>query len=425
VRWTPGPAAAGSYDLAFSIPGSGESASVRLGVVEGWERPGNVPPDPAQYQEEYGLPVFHLRVGGNISSVAYTPATLTYRGHEYAVQVKHRGMRTLEFPKKSFTIDFPGERIADQALGFFGRKKLLLVTTFDDQTHVRNRLALELWQRLDPRRVTVKTASAVLYLNGDYRGVYMLSESVGGQMLAAHGLDGDGNLYQAKTHDANFGSIGHDGLPKDTWHDGYEKEEGTPLQGEPGAFDDLDAFVSFVATSDDATFAAQLANVAELDEYRDWWVLIMLAMSNDATRKNNFHYHNPLGGRWKTIAWDHGPSLGQDWVTMRTRATTSYDYGADNRLFRRLLSPPLDGGTRARLRRALDETARVSDMLARFDELVLETEAAARRDELRWLAQQRAFFGAEGRTDIGTYDDEVAYTSRWIAERWAYLATRY
>jgi len=421
IAWTPSLSDAGVYDVVARLPG-GETARGRLGVVDAWSARGNVRPDPVRYTEEYGLPVVHLDHAQAVSDAYTIPATLTYRGQTYDVTVKYRGSRTLEFPKKSYTLGFPGRRFSDPALGILDRKKIALVTTFDDQTGVRDRLAIELWKRLAPGRFAVRTASAVLYENGAFRGLYVLAEKLGGQVLSSAGLNGDGNLYQGKTHAANFAATLPDGSPKATWHDGYEKDEGTPIEGQPGAFDDLDAFVQFVATADDPTFAAQLPGLADVDEYRDWWVLVMLAVSGDTVGKNGMLYHDPVGGPWRATVWDWGASLGQDWQTFRTSAWDSWDFTGANRLFQRLLTPPFDGETRARLRAAVQQTVPIGDVLTLFDGMIAETAEVARRDDARWGDTQRAFFGAEGRSDWGSPQAEAAYTRRWLQDRWAYLA---
>lgn len=422
ITWSPTLSDAGVYDVVATLP-TGEAATGRLGVADAWDAGGNAPPDPVRYTEEYGLPVVHLAYDAGLSDASYVAATLTYRGKAYPVSVKYRGSRSLEFPKKSLTVKFPdGTLFSDPALGIVGRKKILLVTTFDDQTQVRDRLALALWKRLSPGRFGVTTGSAVVYLNGAFQGLYMISEKLGGQVLGAAGLNGDGNLYQGKTHAADFTATMPDGTPKPTWHEGYEKDEGLPPQGLPGAFDDLDAFVAFVAGADDPTFAAQLPAIADVDEYRDWWVMVMLFDSADCSNKNGMLFHDPRGGPWRAGAWDWGASIGQDWQTFRTSAWDGFSYAGTNRLFARLLSPPFADGTRARLRAAVLQQVPIADVLALYDGMIAPLAEVARRDEARWGAEQRAFFGAEGRTDWGSAAAEVAYVRRWLQDRWTFLA---
>ncbi|WP_243337725.1 CotH kinase family protein [Anaeromyxobacter soli] len=425
VVWQTGLADAGVYLATVRMPGKA-GAQLRVGIVDRWDATGNTPPDPARYTEEYGLPVFHLRVDAEITDLDYVPANLTYRGTTYSLRVKYRGASSLNFPKKSFTLSFPDEaQFSDPVLGFPPRKKILLVTTFDDQTLIRNRLTLGLWSLVADHPIDVRTASAVLYLNGEFRGVYMMSEKIAGQVLKEHGLDGDGNLYFAMSWFANFRETGPDGQPKVTWHDGYEKDEGTPLEGEPGAFDDLDAFVQLVATADDATFAAALPETVSVDEFRDWWVLAMLSYSTDSVGKNTFLYHDPQAGPWRATVWDHAGSLGQNYQMLRTSPQSSAEFIDRNHLFERLLAPPFGDLTRARLGTALRERVPSDAVLSEYDRLVAETAATAWRDDARWGSEQRAYFEAIGRTDWHSYEDEVAYAREWIAARWAYLAERY
>ncbi|WP_242360360.1 CotH kinase family protein [Anaeromyxobacter sp. SG17] len=425
IVWQTGLADAGVYRVSVRVPGK-IGAQLQLGIADRWNATANTPPDPARYTEEYGLPVFHLQVDeAALSDVDYVPAMLTYRGTNYSLDVKYRGAISLNYPKKSLTLSFPGGAFSDPVLGFPPRKKILLVTTFDDQTLIRNRLALGLWSLVADHPIDVRTASAVLYLNGEFRGVYMMSEKIAGQVLEEHGLDGDGNLYFAMSWFANFRETGPEGQPKVTWHDGYEKDEGTPLEGEPGAFDDLDAFVQLVATADDATFAAALPETADVDELRDWWVLAMLTYSTDCVGKNTFLYHDPRGGPWRATVWDYSGSLGRNWQTFLRGPENSTEFTDKNHLFERLLAPPFDTGTRARLGTALRERVPVEAVIAEYDRLVAETAAAAWRDDARWGSEQRAFFENWGRTDWHSYEDEVAYAREWIAARWAYLAERY
>ncbi len=420
IRWTTGPADAGVYEIAASVPIEPIEKKFTLGVADRFDASGNTPPDPARYTEEYGLPVFHLSVPGVISDLEYTPAVLTYRGHTFDVQVKYRGNKSLLFPKKSFTIDFPNELFSDPVLGFFDRKKVLLVTTFDDQSYLRDRLVLDLWKKLGGP-IWVQTASAVLFLNGEYFGLYTMSEKIAGQVLSRGGLDGDANLYMAKHRTANFYPYDSAGLPKTTWHDGYTKEEGFPLDGEPGAYDDLDAFVRFVVESDDATFAALLPGLIDVDEYRQWWALVMLTLAIDSANHNSFHYHDPAGGPWRTAVWDCAQALGG---ILRFPPSTATEFTPDNNLFRRLLLPPFEQATRARLGDLVQQVP-VTDVLAMIDDYTHQHDEAARRDQLRWNAEQVAYFSSVyGRTGWG-YDEEIAYVRQWVRDRWAYLQSTY
>jgi spore coat protein H len=106
MTMTPGLDAAATWELTLTVE-NGESVPLTIGVVDAWSDPANVPVvDPTQYTAEYGHPVFHLQTDPGINADAYTPATVTYRGHVYTAEAKHRGAASLGYPKKSYTLKF-------------------------------------------------------------------------------------------------------------------------------------------------------------------------------------------------------------------------------------------------------------------------------------------------------------------------------
>ena len=107
IAWTPGLDQAATWEFTLRVE-NGESVPLTIGVLDAWSDPGNVPVlDPARYTHEYGLPVIHLQTDPGITDAGYTPATITYRGHEFtATAAKYRGAASLGYPKKSFTLKF-------------------------------------------------------------------------------------------------------------------------------------------------------------------------------------------------------------------------------------------------------------------------------------------------------------------------------
>lgn len=425
LRWTPGLDQAGVYEIELEGKKK-RSGTLKVGVVDNWKDPANVPvQDPARYTEEYGLPVFHIQGASALNPEEHVPITLVYRGHTYAAEGKLRGSSSLAFPKNSYTLKFSKEDPFEEPLvaeGFTGRRSLVLVNTFNDNSYLRARLGFDTWSRLSPDAIHVKTFSAVVFLDGAYHGLYTVADHVNDDLMKAHGLSKDGNLYQANSGAANFRLVDPDGLPKRNLHVGYEKKEGLPEEGQPGAFDDLDAFVHFVATSSDEAFRDQGPGVFSVRDYADWWAFVTLLVAIDSDVKNSYHYHDPLGGPWRYVPWDLDGTFGQTWKTQRLHARAPLDTGADNELFRRLLAEPTFAGPlKARLRAALTGELAPALLHARLDAMAQELGPSARRDEERWREQYRAFPLWSWRTDFTTFDEEVEYVRAWILLRWAFL----
>lgn len=427
LTWTPGLDQAAVYDLTLRVADEATTGALRIAVADAFDTPGNVPPlDPLRYPEELGLPV--IFVTPTPTSEAYAPVTVTYRGHAYAALGKLRGASSLSYPKQSYTIKFaPGDHFdePDRAGGFRDKQRIVLTSTFDDNSYVRQRLAYEVWNRMDADHVAVQAYSAVVYLDGQFHGLYALTDHGDDDLFAAHGLARTGNVYKAINHDANFTLRTYEGDPKLTLHDGYTKKDGQPPDGQPGAFDDLDALVDFVARASDAAFAAEIATRIHVPDFRDWYVFATFLLASDSGGKNCYLFHDPAGGPWRYAPWDFNHSFGQAWETSRTGADDWDSFATKNRIFVRMqadptLGPTVDDRYRALLAGPLADAA----VLGLYDAMVAETAAVARRDWRKWGAAYRTFDRWRDRGDLNDYEGEVAYTRQWIAERGAYLRGR-
>jgi hypothetical protein len=426
LSFTPGLDQAAVYHLRLSAPSLGETGELVVGVADKFDDPSNLPvDDPLLYTEEYGLPVFFL--SQQPAASAYEAATVTYGGQDYVVQAKLRGASSLGYPKKSFTIDFSGNKLDDPERGFLEEKKIVLTSTFDDNSYLRAQLTWELWNRLEPT-IQVNSKLVVLYVGGVYHGIYAAMDHIDDELMDSQGLPEAGNLYKAVNHDANFKTTKNGGGAKTTMHDGYEKKHGDPAAD----FSDLDALVTFVSGADDATFALELGERVEVGDFEAWWMLVSFLKLNDSAGKNSYLHHSTLTP-WHVVPWDFNDSMGQSWQTLRQGATPIGTYYSNNRLFERLrthagFAPALA----ARLDAALAtggafDLAWVQD---RIDELAAELEPSALRDERKWRTQYLNYGGWKtSRNNAGDWTSfagdgggtpsEVDYVKTWLTARHA------
>lgn len=444
LSWRPGLDQAATYKLTARAMPWEEVATLDIAVVDRVDADDNQPlVDPATYHEEYGLPVLHLNTDPGVNDDEYTPATITYRGHAYTgSEAKFRGATSRWYPKRSFTLKFTKEdkfSDPDRAGGFNEKRKVVLITSFDDNSYVRQRLGYELWNRLDPSgHIRVQAYNVVVYLNGEYHGLYTLSDHIDGFLMEDFGYDQEGNLYKARDYDANwrrssgvnFNEAG-EAEPKVTLHDGFTKEEGTPEQGQPGDFDDLDAFVTWAADSTDAEFARTIDSTIARKEYEDWWIWVSYINAADSAGKNSYHYRDPLRADsvWHCVPWDLNASFGQDWQTLRNSADGSppdaWFKHVNNLFFRILEDPTLGPALEARYGEELNGPFATDTVLALFDSYVAEIEESARRDEQKWQDDYRNYMLWASRTDFTTFQEEVAYVRQWIADRHTFIDAIY
>jgi spore coat protein H len=446
VTWTPKLNQAAVYLIEISVPQYDEHGQVKVGVADKFDDPMNDPKvDPKTYTEEFGLPVMHLTTASNISRTTYSPAKIVYRGHSFTMPLaKYRGASSFGYPKKNFTLKFDKEDKFGEpnVLGFVKRRKIALITTFDDNSQVRYRMALELWNRMDPMNIQVKNYHLVLFLNGRYHGVYAFSDKIDHNLMQRHGLAETGNIFMARNHNGNFASWRYDeprpqnqSIQKTSMSEGYKKKDGLPAEGSAGAFDDIAQLVRFVATSDNTRFTAEIGKRMDLRDVYNWIIHCTAIQAWDTLGKNSLHYHDPMGdGPWRIILWDFNESFGQRWQTARFlqmidpkdviyQASGGFGYTNRNWLWRRLWNDATFGKeVRARYGMIIRTSLSYEVVSEVFEEMVKQTQAAAPRDERRWRSQYRSYFK---RSDYTTYEQEVALVRKWIKDRWTYLRGRY
>ncbi|MCP3143503.1 CotH kinase family protein [Pyxidicoccus xibeiensis] len=442
LRWTTAKGQAAVWNLTLRERSTDETGTLKVGVAvrlppDADGRTSVVIPDPMTYTEEYGLPVFHLTHEGALSSGGYIPAQLVYRGKRHDIEAQYRGATSSVFPKRSLTFKFKDEDLFDEPVfgdGFMDRKRVVLITPFNDNSYLRARLAFDLWNRMSPDHVKIRTYSGVLYVNGKYLGLFTVSDHVSKRLMAAHGIDKDADLFKAVLNTANFSRLTKNGAPKANLWEGVEKKEGTPEEGKPYAFDPYDALVAFVSDSDAEVFRADFPQRMNASDYVDWWIFNTLILGVDSQAKNSYHAYDPAtGGPWRYIPWDLDASFGQSFDTTRTSATARMTFAEDNLLFKRMLAEPtIAGPMRERYRKLLQNEVKLETVLALIDTYVKETAPAARRDWAVWDTRYKTFgtaaSGGEGnfpnwddRQDFNEYEQEVEYVRQWVKTRWPAL----
>ncbi|MCR5263579.1 MAG: CotH kinase family protein [Clostridiales bacterium] len=93
------------------------------------------------------------------------------------VQIRGRGNNTWGYEKKSYKIKFP-KKVNLFGLGKAPDKVWVLLANVCDQSLQRNHVALDLAKSFDGVAFSPASISVDVYLNGEYRGVYLLAEEI-------------------------------------------------------------------------------------------------------------------------------------------------------------------------------------------------------------------------------------------------------
>ncbi len=424
--WQSGPADGGRVEVVFAVQTEREqipaAATVTLWLADNPALPDAVPVDPLTYTEEWGLPVIHIDVEGALSE-SYQTGTVTMGGVPLSADVKIRGASSASYPKNSYTLAFNEQELSIPAWGVT-RDHLILVTTFDDNSYVRQKLVYDLWAAISAGspRLTPRTFFAVVYMGTEYHGLYVALDRIDNEFVRQQGFADTGNLYKAVNHDANFYLTGSDGYAKDTLHDGYTKKEGE----DESDLSDLEELVSFTGSADAAALVDGLADWVEPEEMMDWFILVYFALAEDSAGKNAYLYHDPDSDRFLYAPWDFNHAWGQNWYTLRLAANYLNDYQSTNRIF--WAQQSADADTLASRFAALiaDGPLNESWLDATVDAYYAEIDPSAARDWEKWGAEYTSYSRwAPYRSDWTDFEGEKDYLYLWIEERAGLLGDLY
>jgi len=396
-----------------------ETALATVWVADALGHPDNEPVTPSLYTEEWGLPVLHLFPDGDLTQ-EHVPTVITFLGRTYHAEMKIRGAASTYYPKNSYTLRFGDEDLDTGDLGLGTQDHLVLITSFDDDSYVRQKLAYDLWAAIADHwqrdRLTPRTFFAVVYLYGEYWGLYTACDRMDDHFAEEMGLSREGNLYKAINHDANFYATDVNGWPKESLHQGYTKEEGEPVDGQPGAFDDLDALVAWSSSTSHGDFAAEMDDWFRVDEFMDWLLFVHWTASNDSGGKNAYLYNDPEQPEFRYAPWDFNHSFGQGWTTYRIDPDDYDDFTWTNGIFAHFQAHPETADELwGRLAELMESGPLHPDWFtAQLDGYYARIHPSAERDWSVWGGAYLEYWA--GYNDL-PYPAERAYLYDWLAER--------
>lgn len=300
------------------------------------------------------------------------------------VGVEIHGGLARKFDKKSFKVKFnrggwfPYDPFVEdpepKATGK-GFKQLIFKAHWVDPSLMRDHLTHDVTASLGGLAPRVTHTNFVL--NGKYHGVYALTESVLKDFFARMGLEGEGNLYKAVSHNANFKN-------KEDELSGYEKKMNVA-----GDSDDLALLLEQIAATplDFESFEATVGQTLDLDLYLAYSVANAYSNNRDAFTKNYYLYRE-LGdgsGTFLTVNWDADATFGISWDGTEEEAGTGGLWGKSNGLSAKLSKIPEYRAANAKLFEDFLVGPLSQELLhAKVDSIASTIEPDIRFEECRW-----------------------------------------
>ena len=235
------------------------------------QAPGDTAPDPVEVEHVLDAPAqANLDCGAPIMADRATDCVLTMdwpdgaRNFEGAAAVHVRGRSSADFPKQQFKVELGTSEVSEPAdlLGLGRESDWVLNGMWIDRALFRNKLAYDLFRRLGGETDWAPESAYVeLTLDGDYLGIYLLTETVDhdASRLDFGDDDGTGSQFIVSADEEGFYSsvqyagwaIDYPGSDTPIVKHGVESRIGAWEDlvngaGDPFTEMDLDSFVRFV-----------------------------------------------------------------------------------------------------------------------------------------------------------------------------------
>jgi spore coat protein H len=246
--------------------------------------------------QSFGLTKVELKITseylGILNSMIFVrrevPAHLEIDGRDRKVLVRYSGQTSLGQIRNSYTFEF-----VDGTL-FPGHRFYVLSAQNGDPTKLNSTIGF--WAFRQAGLLAPEAKPAVVYVNGEYQGLYYLIEPIDADFFKIRNQR-LGSLYEAfngQKFGAHFSFAG-----------GYDVRLGFESKGErPEFFGDLEHFIRTLDASTPETLPARIEPLLDVENYLHYLAVSVLLHNWDGYF-NNFRLHlDPNISKFQFIPWD-------------------------------------------------------------------------------------------------------------------------
>ena len=358
------------------------------------------------------LPRLDIATTGNApinSTDTYVTATISIDGlgifdnYKGSAQIRGRGNSTWSFPKKPYKFKLDENK---GLLGMAAEKDWVLLANYLDGTHMLNAVAMKTGQLLN-LPFTNHIEPVEVYLNGQYQGLYMLTEQIEVKKNRVN-VGNEGVLVQLEQYydePWKFRSAAYR-LPVMVMHPELTNaEELVPIKAQ---FEQME---TLVARSDFPN--NNVLDFIDAESVADYFLANMLTDNRELNHPKSTFMH-----KTKTGKWSMGPIWDFDWAyayekTQRHFSTFDqpmlWSPASDGtRFFSKLMAVPAVK-TAMKQKWADFKTQKLPELQAYVDDYALKIEDARARDYQKWK---------RGNLD---FKNDVVTLKLWLKNRAVYM----
>lgn len=318
----------------------------------------------------------------------------------YNARIKQRGGSSIGYPKKSYTVKLDEKQ---SLYGLIENKSWVFTSSYLEKSLIRNILSYDLFRSWDDDNFAPKIKLIEFSHNGNYEGIYQLTEKVNRRSLGIKKKTEGALIFKDC---AVFSKTRIEPQSGETY---YHQKYPKPKKADYTIF--MDSLKEFILHAPDNVFANEVERKFDIDNIIDWQIMIMLANNGDAVYKNFYLYRKGEKEKFKISLWDYDSGFGRDTDNeLNLMKTTSH--WERNSLLDRLYNKNANN-YQARLHarwKELREIGKVSvsDFETRVDILVKELEPHVARNFERWPVTDSYYW------DDYTWEQEIEVLKEFI-----------
>ena len=248
----------------------------------------------------------------NIWDDTYHPCVLNADGRVYdnGEEIKPFGVSSRIYPKKAFRIKFPEDA---EHPGY--SRKINLKADYNDPSFLHSFLGFETFRRLT-NAPAPRTRYIELWINGEYYGLMVEIERIGGKFLTRNGRDRNKSMYEVEVEymPGALMPIPEEDTEND-YPDHYQKKAGDETD-----YSDLIEFIEDILWLDyldsgtsPPTTTTRTREVVDIDSFLQYLAVLAIIQNIDSVA-SNFHFSKQgyMGSpiRWEFYPWDLDISFG-------------------------------------------------------------------------------------------------------------------
>ena len=385
------------------------------------------------------IPIIYLMFDS--CSTVFQPGNMTvYDGDACVlttrVEIRYRGASALQFQKKSFGIKLLNEDGTDRDFSFFDMRSdnsWILDAMACDKSRMRNRVCMDLWRDFsvspyysttEPKQKNYTDGRFVeVYVNGDYQGIYCLSEKIDRKQLKLKKFTTNemrGALYKTVKY-ANLHSLDeafyHFSNDSVSWQ-GIEFQYPDMSEQGPCDWTPLVNLIRYLNFSDSVEINRSFTNRIDVPLWVDYFLFVDLIMGDDNISKNQYlyFYDTSMPSKLCIAPWDLDATIGRDWLGNENDANREMNLSNWVNYHLSYVYTPTFTAYKDRYFELRDNLFHPDSLKSRFSHYFIHLHDVLLKEQERWS-------GVDG-IDLD-FDNEHEYIKTWIDKRIEFLDHQY